>query len=289
MVLMKKTLEKLRVLINEGTEYRSGLKLVEFFNNLGFKDTYSYGGGFPSRWVYTDERLTSLNGKPELDQCIRSLFSPINFVGRIEELDKLISDFNMYLSFDGWNVIRNGKEITFKKTDQIDALKETKDAKEISEDEFLNHEFSDLPIAKIGLDGSLQPVIELRIEEIRKCMQAKAPLATVFLCGSTLEGLLLGVALQHPRQFNQSTATPKEKDGKPKAFQDWTLSNMIDVAADLEILKEDVKKFSHSLRDFRNYIHPYEQMTSRFNPDDQTAKISFQVLKAAIFQLATIQ
>jgi len=289
MQLMKKTLEKLRVLINEGTEYRSGPKLVEFFNGLGFKDTYAYGGGFPSRWVYTDERLTSLNGKPELDLCIRNLFSPINFVGRMPELDQLISDFNMYLSFDGWNVIRNGKEITFRKTDQIDALKETKVIKDITEDEFLNHEFSDLPVAKIGLDGSLQPVIELRIDEIRKCMQSKAPLATVLLCGSTLEGLLLGIALLHPRQFNQSTAAPKEKDGKPKAFQDWTLSNMIDVAADLEILKEDIKKFSHSLRDFRNYIHPYEQMTSRFNPDDQTAKISFQVLKAAIFQLATIQ
>ncbi len=47
-----------------------------------------------------------------------------------------------------------------------------------------------------------------------------------------------------------------------------------------------VKKFSHSLRDFRNYIHPYEQVSSRFNPDEHTARISWQVLKAALFQLS---
>jgi hypothetical protein len=46
-----------------------------------------------------------------------------------------------------------------------------------------------------------------------------------------------------------------------------------------------VKKYSHSLRDFRNYIHPYEQLSSRFDPDIKTAKISFQVLKAAIADL----
>jgi hypothetical protein len=48
----------------------------------------------------------------------------------------------------------------------------------------------------------------------------------------------------------------------------------------------DVKKFSHALRDFRNYIHPYEQMASRFNPDAHTAQICFQVLRAAISALS---
>jgi hypothetical protein len=40
MLLNDKTLEKLRVLLNEETEYRSGPQLVEFFNKLGFSDTY---------------------------------------------------------------------------------------------------------------------------------------------------------------------------------------------------------------------------------------------------------
>jgi len=43
MILCKKTLEFLREMINEKTEYRSGPKLVQFFNDLGFKDSYGQG------------------------------------------------------------------------------------------------------------------------------------------------------------------------------------------------------------------------------------------------------
>ena len=64
------------------------------------------------------------------------------------------------------------------------------------------------------------------------------------------------------------------------------MSNFIDVSHKLGFLGLDVKKYSHSLRDFRNYIHPYQQMASRFNPDIETAKISWQVLKAAIIDLS---
>ena len=73
---------------------------------------------------------------------------------------------------------------------------------------------------------------------------------------------------------------------KVRQFQEWTLANFIDVASDVGILKLDVKKFSHGLRDFRNYIHPYQQMISGFTPDEHTAKVCFQVLKAALASVA---
>ena len=63
------------------------------------------------------------------------------------------------------------------------------------------------------------------------------------------------------------------------------VSQLIDVACEIGFLKIDVKKFSHALRDFRNYIHPYQQFSSKFTPDSHTAKICFQVLKAAIADL----
>ena len=74
MILTPKSLEKLRCLINEETEYRSGPQLVQFFNALGFSD--SYGQGFPSRWMFTDEKLKAINGTPELDKCLRTVLSP---------------------------------------------------------------------------------------------------------------------------------------------------------------------------------------------------------------------
>ncbi len=118
MILSPKSLEKLRLLINEETEYRSGPQLVRFFNDLGFKD--SYGQGFPSRWVFTDDKLQSLNGSPELDKCIRTLLNPVNFIGRIEELDKHIGEFNKFLTFDKWRITRNGPDIEFTKQQKIE-------------------------------------------------------------------------------------------------------------------------------------------------------------------------
>ena len=168
MKLQQKTIEKIRQLINEETEYRSGPKLVAFFNELGFND--SYGQVFPSRWVYTE--------------------------------NKFKSGFRVH-----------------------------------------------------------------------------------FLCGSTLEGILLGIASNNPQKYNTATASLKDKAGKVLPFYKWKLGNFIDVAKEAGFVGEDIKKFSHVLRDFRNYIHPYEQATKAFSPDEHTAKLCWQVLKIAIFPI----
>mgnify|MGYP003289121244 CR=1 FL=1 len=285
MKLCKKTLEKLRILINgDGTaDYRSGPKLVDFFNDLGFNDTY--GRGFPSRWVYTDNRLEKINGTPELDTCIKNVFAVVNYVGRIAALDDLISDFNQYLAFDKWSVIRSNDIITFKRLDQVIIDESPKHTEVLREDEFLKLTF-DIDIDILKLDANVSKIIRSRLNEVDACIQSNAPLAAIFLIGSMLEGILLGIASSYPKNFNQASAAPKDRDtGKVRMFPDWSLNNFIDVAYEIGILKQDVKKFSHVLRDFRNYIHPYQQMSEQFEPDKQTAMICFQVLKAAIFQL----
>ena len=289
MVISPKTIEKLRNLINEETEYRSGPKLVEFFNKYGFKESYPYGrGGFPSRWEYTDIKLNAINGSPNLDKCIKDLFAPVNFIERFDALDKFIGEFNQYLAFDGWQVVRKETEITFAKSTGVDIdaeIKATKTEKE-TVDDFLTQEFNDISITDLPIDGSLTTFLEVRIEEIKKCLSAKASWSVIFLAGSTLEGILLGVASKNPAAYNQAKFAPKDKaTGRTKSFNEWTLNHFIDTSCEIGYLREDVKKFSHALRDFRNYIHPYQQMSIGFHPDENTAKICFQVLKAAIFQI----
>lgn len=278
MVLNQKTLENLREMINERTEYRSGPKLVQFFNRFGFQDVY--GQGFPSRWLFTDERLEKINGTPALDDCIKSVFSPANFIGRIPELDAHIKEFNQYFAFDKWRVVRDGADISFKKLDKIDLNEPQK-----TESEFLSREFANVSLQGLGLEGAVTDVLEHRTREIEKCFSSGSPLAVIILAGSTLEGILLGLAIQFPRNFNSAKAAPKDNSGKVKQFQDWSLSTFIDVARELGLVQHDTHKFSHSLRDFRNYIHPFEQMASGFAPREHTAKICLQVLRAAIHEI----
>ena len=156
----------------------------------------------------------------------------------------------------------------------------------MTEGEFLDREFVIPNIQKLPIDAQVMSIVEARLNEARVALGAGAYLSVILLCGSVLEGVLLGAAQKAPSKFNQAKATPKAPSGSPKRFPDWSLTQLIDVACEVGVLKLDVKKFSHGLRDFRNYIHPYQQMVSGFAPDEHTAKVCFQVLKAALASLA---
>jgi hypothetical protein len=153
-------------------------------------------------------------------------------------------------------------------------------------DDFLTHEFTIPNIHKLPIEAQVMPIIESRLAEARKALSAGAHLSVIFLCGSVLEAVLLGAAQKDPARFSRASASPKGNDGSVKRFHEWSLAQFIDVACEIDILKPDVQKFSHGLRDFRNYIHPYEQMRSGFTPDEHTAKLCFQVLKAALASVA---
>lgn len=288
MILAQKTLDSLREMINEKTKYRKGAELVRFFNQLGFNDRY--GNGFPSRWVYTDDKLSVIYGNPELDKCIEMVFNPAEFIGRMNELNDCLNEFNKYLAFDGWKVeVKNtGIEIHRVAGPDVESkLKESCEAGNImSEADFLKVEIEDINISQLSIDETLKPVLEVRMTEMKSCFKAKAYLSVIFMAGSMLEGILLSLANRNPKAFNRSANAPKNKENKVKPFHEWTLNDLINVAHSVGIIKQDVAKFSHVLRDFRNYIHPYQQMSERFFPDENTAKICMQVMKGALLQIS---
>lgn len=155
-----------------------------------------------------------------------------------------------------------------------------------SDDDFLKREFMIPNIQKLPIEDTAVPIIEGCLIEVQKTLVAGAYLSVVFLCGSVLEAVLLGAAQKDPARFNRAMSSPKSSEGKVRQLHEWSLSQFIDVASEIELLKPDVKKFSHGLRHFRNYIHPYEQLLSGFTPDEHTAKLCFQVLKAALASVA---
>ena len=194
----------------------------------------------------------------------------------------MIKEFNQYLAFDKWKVVRQEAEVGFQKLEKIEIDSgEPKD----SENEFLSREFTNLDLRALKLEIAITDVLQHRIKEIEKCFSSGSPLAVILLAGSALEGILLGLAIQHPRQFNSAKSSPKDSSSKVKPFHEWSLSGFIDVAKELGLIQHDTHKFSHSLRDFRNYIHPFEQMSSGFSPREHTAKICLQVLRTAIHEI----
>ncbi len=151
---------------------------------------------------------------------------------------------------------------------------------------YLNKSIGAIDVNKLILSVELKKVIEERIVEIQKCMDAQAPLAAIFLCGSTLEGLLLSYATRHPAAMNVAVASPKDRaTGNVLPLRDWKLSALIDVSKEIGLIDEDTSQFSSRLREFRNYIHPNQQATKKFSPTMKTAEMCFKVLQSAIVQL----
>lgn len=290
MKLNHKTLEELGTIITgdgDGKKYRTGSQLVSFFNRLGFND--QYGQGFPSRNFYALDRIEKINGKPEIDQCIRMAFDPIEYIDDEETLNQRIEHFNKFLAFDNWKVLHEGNKIRICSAKYDEKSGGNRAPKsEITTQEFLQLSYK-INISHLRLDSAIITVLEKRISEISNCMKANANLAAVILTGSVLEGMLLALANAHPKDFNASKSAPKNQSGKVKKFHEWTLNDLIECACEVGVVEDDVKKFSHCVREYRNYIHPYQQMSSQFFPSQQTAEICNQVLKAAIVQAEKFQ
>lgn len=157
--------------------------------------------------------------------------------------------------------------------------------KELSQNEFLKEKFKRIDLSLLNLE-TYTNVISQRIEEINKCLSVGAFFSVILLCGSSLEGILLNLATQNLKKFNSSRSAPKDKEGKVLKFNNWSLNDFINVAYEQDFIGLDIKKYSHSLRDFRNFIHPYQQVIMGFNPDTYTARISWQILQATIADLS---
>ncbi|MFA7201459.1 MAG: hypothetical protein WC099_00415 [Candidatus Paceibacterota bacterium] len=268
----KQLLEKL---FNMGSGYVlnfSDRTMSEFFrDDVGidiYNPQYKYASGSKANYMrgFWQNASDVLVGK-SIQKLIEYIENQI-LLGHLNEIDFSIK------------IMDRGKQISNK-------LQGTQpQTNEIREDDFLSKDFRSLDVNMLKLDGTVLTVIQQRIDEIQRCLKINASLSVIFLCGSTMEGILLGIASNNAKDFNIASASPKDKSGKVKQFQDWSLSDFINVARELNFLGEDVKKFSHALRDFRNYIHPYQQLASSFDPDEHTAKICWQVLQAAIVQLS---
>ena len=182
---------------------------------------------------------------------------PDLLVGRVlsEMLDSYEADCDLKGKEVDKPVLKRARDIVARLLGISRKAKPTK-----SVEQFLQQEFDTPNIQNLPVEQTVVPIIERRLREARTALEARAYLSVVVLCGSILEGILLGKAREDPALFNGSPQSPKKGGGKVKRFPDWTLAQFIDVASDVDILKPDVQKFSHGLRDFRNYIHPYQEM-----------------------------
>jgi hypothetical protein len=149
---------------------------------------------------------------------------------------------------------------------------------------FLDIDLGAVDLGALPSELTAPQVVASRLDEIDRALDAGAPLAVIFLVGSTLEGLLAELAQAQATTFTTSRVAPRTR-GVVRQLDVWTLSELIAVARDLGVLSEDVAKHADQVRNFRNYIHPRQQLKESFEPRIETARIAQQVLRAALADL----
>jgi hypothetical protein len=148
-----------------------------------------------------------------------------------------------------------------------------------SEDELLALVFRPELFRRFPFESSMIDILVARLAEARRCIEGDAHLSAVILCGSVLEGMCLSIGVRDPERVNRGYIAVFSKS--PPKLPDWKLREWIDVLGHLGFVLKNVQKFGHAVRDFRNYVHPLEQLANGFAPDLHTARISFQVVIAA--------
>ena len=265
-------------------KYRTGSDLTRFFQSVNIDAQHD--GTTRRRWVL--EVLRQLS-PTEAERVRLRLVELREYRGVQASLGLAARSMNQILALESMAVTFVGTRPTLTDGAQVvidenELLKTPPPAPD--EATFLRQQFADeVVITDLKLDPDITAILQSRVDEAQACTRGKAPLATIFLLGSTLEGILLGVATTDLPGFMKAKAAPKDKTGTVHKIYDWKLVSLIDVSCELGLVGLDVKKFSHELRDFRNYIHPFHQRAQGFTPTEHTADICWQVFRAAFAQL----
>jgi len=141
--------------------------------------------------------------------------------------------------------------------------------------------------AKLVGEPMLAELLAIRWEEAQRCIGVGAYLSAIIMMGSILEGVLLAKVEADQATACRAVRAPK-KDGKSKPIHEWNLNNLIEVANEVGWLQGDVRRFSHSLRESRNMVHPYVQRAMGEFPDKDTCSICWQVVRAAVADLLNL-
>ena len=112
------------------SSYRGGPKLVSFFNECGTNHTY--GQGFPSRWMFAEDRTRQFNDTPTMKKVILSAVDPRDFMGatvydketkqeKPANLQDAVTYLDEFLAFDGYEIVPHGKsyDVVDKKRGEI--------------------------------------------------------------------------------------------------------------------------------------------------------------------------
>lgn len=127
----------------------------------------------------------------------------------------------------------------------------------------------------------LRKIIQRDYQEIQRGMISGNWKSSIILCGGAIETVLLDVVQRDAATAHASLKAPSEND-----FNKWNLNDLIEVALDTDLVDGQAASLSHTLRSYRNLVHPGVELRLGLKIEPEEAKIALQVLNILIRDLS---
>jgi hypothetical protein len=123
-------------------------------------------------------------------------------------------------------------------------------------------------------DAELRKMIERDYTEIQRAYVAQCWKSVIILSGGAIETILLDLLQQNQGMAMAASKAPKGKLDMTR----WDLSDLINVAVELKLVSQGVEKLSQPVREYRNLVHPGNEIRNKLVFDAEEAKIALEVL-----------
>ncbi|MFI5241121.1 MAG: hypothetical protein ACHQUA_01675 [Microgenomates group bacterium] len=130
-------------------------------------------------------------------------------------------------------------------------------------------------------ESVLRKILERDYQEIQRNIIASNWKSAIILSGGAIEAILLDLLTKNSSLVKNSTKSPKENN-----LLKWDLDDLINVSVDTKLVGDGVADLSHSVRGYRNLVHPGVEIRSGLKVEPEEAKIAVQVLNMLIRDLS---
>jgi len=120
----------------------------------------------------------------------------------------------------------------------------------------------------------LRKILERDYIEIQRAFIAHCWKSVIILSGGTIEAILMDLLLQKQSAALAATKAPKGKSDISR----WDLADLINVSVELRLVTNGVERLSHPVRDYRNLVHPGNEVRNNLTFGAEEAKIALEVL-----------
>lgn len=248
----------------------------EFFRHAGFDFSALMSKSvFTQHWV--EDRLLDLSqDHAKIELVILQIVNWRYFLDKPEMFEPTLNRLQLILAPAGWTVEMDGISPYLRQLPPSFQLQKATALPMEPTPEF----------GKICIDATWIKVLRARWDEAERCIAADAPVMAIVALGSVLEGGLKATADRFPKDANQANKAPKDSlTGKIKLFKEWTFYEFIEVAQDLGWIGAEAARLGQSVRDYRNLIHPSEQVRAAEFPSQGSARVCREAVRTSLKSL----